>query len=305
MKLSIDFAFAGFDIIKKNPLAVLLWGVAAMVFGLLSSVLMIAIAGPAIMALQAQGETPTADPSQVFGQLGALAPVWLIMIIIGLLSGAIIQCAVFRSQLRPGDGGFGFMKLGGDEVRQVIVTILYFLAFMVFYVLFAVVFGILAAMTGFLGEARGIGIFVIVIAGFATFLYIISRWSLVLVQSYDERKINIFGSLKLTKGAGWTLFFGYLLLGIVLIIAVIIIYAILFGATMGASLGSGGDLVSSLQKMTQPDMSSLPALFTVSFIIQTLVSGLLSGVVYALMYGASVSAYQTLTAKNTVKADVF
>ena len=62
MKLSIDFAFAGFDIIKKNPVAVLLWGVAAMVFGLLASVLMVAMAGPAIMALQAQGETPATDP---------------------------------------------------------------------------------------------------------------------------------------------------------------------------------------------------------------------------------------------------
>ena len=33
MKLSIDFAFAGFDIIKKHPGAVLLWGVVAMVLG--------------------------------------------------------------------------------------------------------------------------------------------------------------------------------------------------------------------------------------------------------------------------------
>ena len=145
----------------------------------------------------------------------------------------------------------------------------------------------------------------IVIGAFVAFLYFVSRWSLVLVQSYDEKKINIFGSLKLTKGAGWTLFFGYFLLGIVLIIAMIVIYAVLFGVTMGASLGSGGDLASALQKMTQPDMSSLTSLFTVSFIIQTLVGGLLSGVVYALMYGASVSAYRTLAAKNTGKADVF
>jgi hypothetical protein len=305
MKLSIDFAFAGFDIIKKNPVAVLLWGVAAMVFGLLASVLMVAMAGPAIMALQAQGETPATDPSQVFGQLGAMAPGWLLAMVIGLLSAAIIQCAVFRSQLRPSEGGFGFMKLGGDEIRQVVVTILYFLALMVFYILFAIVIGILAVMTRLLGDAGGIAMIFIVIGAFVAFLYFVSRWSLVLVQSYDEKKINIFGSLKLTKGAGWTLFFGYFLLGIVLIIAMIVIYAVLFGVTMGASLGSGGDLASALQQMTQPDMSSVTALFTVSFIIQTLVGGLLSGVVYALMYGASVSAYRTLAAKNTGKADVF
>jgi hypothetical protein len=305
MKLSIDFAFAGFDIVKKHPVAVLLWGVAAMVFGLVASVLMVAMAGPAIMALQAQGETPATDPSQVFGQLGAMAPGWLLAMVIGLLSTAIIQCAVFRSQLRPDDGGFAFMKLGGDEVRQIVVTILYFLAFMVFYLLFAIVVGILAVTTRLLGEAGGIAMIFVVIGAFVAFLYIVSRWSLVLVQSYDERKINIFGSLKLTKGAGWTLFFGYFLLGIVMLIAVIVIYGILFGITMGASLGNGADLASAFQKMTQPDMSSVTSLFTVSFIIQTLVSGLLSGIVYALMYGASVSAYQTLTAKNTSKADLF
>lgn len=305
MKLSIDFAFAGFDIIKKNPVAVLLWGVAAMVFGLLGSVLMVAMAGPAIMALQAHGQTPAADPSQVFGQLGAMAPGWLLAMVIGLLSAAIIQCAVFRSQLRPSEGGFGFMKLGGDEVRQVVVTILYFLALMVFYLLFAIVIGILAVMTRLLGQASGIATVIVVIGAIVAFAYIVSRWSLVLVQSYDEKKINVFGSLKLTKGAGWTLFFGYFLLGLVLIIAMILIYAILFGITMGASLGNGGDLVSAFQKMTQPDMSSVASLFTASFIIQTLVSGLVSGMVYALMYGASVSAYQTLTAKNASKADLF
>jgi hypothetical protein len=309
MKLSIDFAFAGFDIIRKHPVAVLLWGVAAMVFGLLTTVLMVAMAGPALMALQAQGETPSADPSQVFGRLGAMAPVWLIAIVIGLLSGTIIQCAVFRSQLRPKDGGLGFMKLGGDEVRQAVVSILYFLAFMIFYVLFvlvvSIVIGLLAAITSPLGNASGIIAVILVVVAFVAFFYIMSRWSLVLVQSYDERKINIFGSLKLTKGAGWTLFFGYFLLGIVVIIAAVVIYAILFGATMGASLGSGGDLTSALRQMGQRDMSSVAALFTVSFLIQTLVGGLLSGVAYALMYGASVSAYRTLATKNTSKADLF
>lgn len=305
MKLSIDFAFAGFDIIRKHPVAVLLWGVAAMVFGVLASVIMVAMAGPAIMALQAQGQTPAADPTQVFGQLGAMAPGWLIAMVIGLVSGAIIQCAVFRSQLRPGEGGFGFMKLGGDEFRQVAVTILYALAIFVFYILFALVIGILTVITRFAGEASGIAMVVVIIAAIAAFLYILSRWSLVLVQSYDERRINIFGSLKLTKGAGWTLFFGYLLLGIVMVIAMIVIYAILFGVTMGGTLSSGGDLASAFQKMTQPDMSSVTSLFTLSFIIQTLISGLLSGAFYAVMYGASVSAYQTLTAKKTSKADVF
>lgn len=306
MKLSIDFAFAGFDIIRKNPVAVFLWGVAAMVFGLVASVLMVAMAGPALMAFQSQGSAPPTDPSQVFGQLGALVPAWLIAMAIGLLSGAIIQCGVFRSQLRPNEGGLGFMKLGGDEFRQVAVTIISFLVFMVVYFLFIIAVLILSLMTRLLGEAgSSIAMVFVFIGGFVAFLYFLSRWSLVLVQSYDERKINIFGSLKLTKGAGWTLFFGYLLLGIVAIVALILIGAIAVGITMGTTLGSGGDLASAFQKMTQPDMSSIPALFSVSFIIQTLISGLISGVFYAVMYGASVSAYRTLTASSASKAELF
>lgn len=308
MKLSVDFAFAGIRIITKNPAAVLLWSLLATVVSLVTTVVMVAMAGPALTALQTYEPAQDGDPAQLMTHFAELAPVWAIALVVAILSASIIQCAVFRSQLRPQEGGIGFMKLGGDEVRQFIVFILYILAFIVFYILFAIVAGILigiaAGVMAVNAIAGGILIGVAIVTEFVAFLYITSRWSLVLVQSYDERKINIFGSLKLTKGNGWALFGGYFLLGIVMMIAMIVIYGIMFGVTMGVTLGNG-DLASVFQQMTQPNMSSVSALFTPVFIIQTLVGGLLSGAFYAMIHGATVSAYQTLMAKNASKADLF
>ncbi|ESQ80081.1 hypothetical protein [Asticcacaulis sp. YBE204] len=305
MKLSIDFAFAGLAIIRKNPVAVLTWGAVALVVSLVTNVITIVLAGSALATLQGYEQSPPSDPMAVFGQIGAMAPALILSIVIGLTVAAVIQCAVFRSQLQPEARGFAYLQLGAAEVRQIFATILWTLAFIGFYILFAVAVGIsvglLSLVTQINGFLGGLLIFIAGVAAFVGFLYVLSRWSLVMIQSYAEEKIDIFGSFKLTKGNGWTLLGGYLLLGLATIIVMIVVYGVLFGITMGA----GGDFMSSIQQMSQPDVTSLSALLTPGFLIQLIVGGLLSGVFYAVMHGAAVSAYQTLTDKKIASASVF
>lgn len=305
MKLSVDFAFAGIEIIKKNPLAVLVWGLVYLVVSVVSSVLLVLMAGPALTALQNYQTTPDADPMQVFGYMGNLAPAYLIVIVLGLFISAILQCAVFRSQLQPGAGGFAFLKLGGDEFRLFLVTILWGLAFFLFYVLFLIGVGLSIALVSVIGQfspfLSGILIFGLIVAGFILFFYILSRWSLATVQSFAEKKISIFGSFKLTKGQGWKLFGGYVLLGLVMIIIMIIVYSVVFALMVGTS----GGWTQAIAQMTRPDLSSLNALMTPMFLVQALMGGLLTGGFYALIYGASAAAYSALSDKGTRSVEVF
>jgi len=305
MKLSIDFAFAGIEIIKKNPLAVLVWGLVYLAVSVVSSLVLVVMAGPALTALQNYRTTPDADHMQVFGYMGNLAPAYLILIVLGLVVAAIIQCAVFRSQLQPGEGGFASLKLGGDELRQIAVGILWALAFFLFYIVFGIALAILIGIVSIVGQfseiVAGILIFLLVVGGIGAFLYIISRWSLAAVQSFAEKKINIFGSFKLTKGQGWKLLGGYLLLGLVMIVIAIIVYCLIFALMIGTS----GGWTQAITQMSRPDFSSLSALLTPIYLVQTLVSGLLMGGFYALIYGASAAAYRALSDKGTQSVDVF
>ncbi len=305
MKLSVDFAFAGIEIIKKNPLAVLVWGLVYLVVSVVSSLLIVAVAGPALTALQNYQTAPDADPMQVFGHLGALVPVYLIAGVLGLISSAIIQCAVFRSQLQPGAGGFASLKLGGDEFRQILVGILWALALALFYVLFGIALAISIGLISLIGQVSeivaGILIFLLVVGGIVAFLYVVSRWSLASVQSFAEKKINIFGSFKLTEGQGWKLLGGYLLLGLVMIVIMIIVYSLVFALVVGTS----GGWVQAITQMSRPDMSSVTALLTPIFFAQTIVSSLLMGGFYALIYGASAAAYSALSDKATRSVEVF
>ncbi|MDC7677343.1 hypothetical protein [Asticcacaulis machinosus] len=305
MKLSIDFAFAGFEIIKKNPVAVLLWGVVYTVVSLVATVLMVLMGGTSLAALQSYEQSPPADPTAVFGQLAAILPSALLAGLIGLVVSAVIQCAVYRTVLQPSAKGFGYMQLGSHELRQVIATILWYLAFFLFYILFLVAAMIPLVLASLVTRANGvlggILIFIVAVAAVVAFIYILSRWSLALVQSFDERKINLLGSFKLTKGSGWTLLGGYVLLTIVVIMIAAVVFGVLFGVAMGMGIGFS----EAASQIMQPDMSSLTALFTGIYGIQIVISGLLSGIGYALFYGATTAAYQALSTKGTNAADAF
>lgn len=304
MKLTTDFAFKGIDIIKTNPMAVLVWGAVSTGFSVLMSVLMVIIAGPQLAALQNIDESQGAEALMQFGAMG---PVFMIAAIGGLLTTAIVQSAIFRSQFEPDAQGLAFLRFGGDEVRQVIAIVLWFLAFILFYFLFLLALMLFMAIMGFIGSLSSIlgGILMVLVSitGLVTFFFILSRWSLAMVQSYAEKKINILGSFKLTKGHGWTLLGGYILLFLVVLVMLIVFYVVIFGLVM--AIGLSGDFMTTFQQMAQPDMSSVSGLFTPMFIIQTLLGVAVSGVFSTLAYGATVAAYRTLVPDIKASASVF
>ncbi|MBW8304105.1 MAG: hypothetical protein K0M78_09230 [Brevundimonas sp.] len=125
-----DAAFEGFRLVRRNPMALVAWALLYAVVSLASLFAMSRTIGPItewgqrMDALESQ--SPSATPEEVmaafqgFGEvmlgLGWLLPVSLIVT-------AMLMAAVARAVLNPRAGGFGYLRLGMDEVRVFVVTL--------------------------------------------------------------------------------------------------------------------------------------------------------------------------------------
>ncbi|MFN3814810.1 hypothetical protein [Brevundimonas sp.] len=244
-----DCAFEGFRVARRTPVTILIWALAYIVV----TALMFALVGGSFVAVMAaatdlQGVTnPTpADFEPLWAAYAGMA--WILPV--SLVFGAVMYTAALRVVLHPTDKGFGYMRLGMDEVRIFVVTlVLGVLAFLASVVVFGIagVLGGLASVAA--GDAGGLIAFVLILAAVVVFIWLAVRFSLALPITLAEKKFAIFDSWNLTKGRVWSLI-GMTLIVIVMaivvsILASIIILPLMFftggmnelAAMEGASLG--------------------------------------------------------------------
>ncbi len=211
-KLSVDFAFEGFRLIRQKPWVVLTWGLVTLVLTVAVCAGVYFAVKPLIPQLQNLPDKP--DPNLMMGFLAAIIPAYFIIIILALLISAVFHCAVYRAVLgNRGSAGLGYMRLGGDEWRQVGANLVMFLLILVAEI--AVVAGGFAIYAG-VNQAGGQGAAVaaVVVYGIAivvALIWVAVRLSLYSVQTFDTRSINLFGSWRLTKKHFWILFAGYII----------------------------------------------------------------------------------------------
>ncbi|EGF90327.1 putative membrane protein [Asticcacaulis biprosthecium C19] len=303
MKLDIEFAFEGFRILRKRPWAVAAWGVVFLLANLIGFGSFVPLALPALIQLfNSSGSAP--DPAVIASLIAGLILPYIVLFIVMILAGAVVSCAVFRAALTDEKPGFGYLRLGGDEFRLILVHIIFSLMFVGFYLVCAIVGGILTfAFSQIDEDLAGLGVGLTILLGLGVMIWLMVRLSLFSVQSFDEKRINLFGSWKLTKGKAWTLFGGYLLAGILAVVVETIVMtvvwfvmAIVMFANMGAwqSIGNSAtpDLTAILW-VVGPMLAGYIAVFSlVAWPIMT-----------AILVGAPAAAYRALSDRhpNTVE----
>jgi hypothetical protein len=291
MPLSLDFAFEGFRIIREKPKLILFWGLVLLIGGGLGQLLLVAIGGPALERLA--GLAPSTDPnvllplySKLFAAYAALLPVLMV-------TNAIIACAVFRATWGEPDDRFGYLRFGADEWRQIAVSILFLLIYLALAFAVSLIAGPIA---GLAGDKAGAVAAPVLALGFAAIVVILLRLSLCNVQSFDQKRITMFDSWKLTRGRGWTLLGGYVVAGIMAVFVVALCGAIYGAVTIGLY---GGDWSTLNIWLTQPDMTSLQAYLKPLMIGWLIYSNLfISPLVIALLSGAQAAAYRTLAGQT-------
>ena len=289
---STEAAFAGFNLLRREPVTWAIWGGVTLVWSLLLGAVLVGMIGGQLAAFQAAtapGATP--DPSATLARMGAMAPGYLVIMLLSIGFYAVWYAAVNRALLRPGDGGLAHLKLGGDEARQLGVMCLLLLVMLGVYIVVLLGVGILVGVIALALRSAGpivTGLLSIIMAfgALAAFLFVGVRLSLASALSFDTSRIDLFGSWALTRRRFWPILGAYVLAALMLMV-VYIALAVVFGAAM---LGLGGG-IGAMSHVFQPDMTSFGAYFAGPTLLWMVMSAIVSPLMLAVMLGVPAAAY--------------
>jgi hypothetical protein len=297
-----DTAFEGFRLTREQPQALAVWTGFSLVVSLVSLGLMLSSGLAKAMMLAEQGNN---DPTATFDALMKGGPAYFLMLAFGLVVQGVMMSAVFRAVLRPEDKRYGYLRLGMDELRQIVLFLILVLILMVAIFLIVLVGGIVSALVhGLLSSLGSGGVALGVLAGFAIGIgmaglavYVVVRLSLAPPMTFAAGRLRVRHAWKMTKGAFWRLLGSYFLamvmFVVVLVLALVVVAGI--GGILGLVLGYGMEGVGSI---FHPDLSSLKAYMTIPTIVYTVFSAALTAVYYAVVFAPPAVAYQALSVNH-------
>lgn len=195
-----DAAFEGFRIVRRNPLAVLFWAVAYILF----FAVFFAAFGGSLASLMATtealegtqpGQQDLAGLGQAYiGLVGVALPLALIL-------GAVLNAAVARAVLQPGERRFGAIRLGGDELRVLAVSVTLAIVMGVAALVLLTVVGVAAGLAAQISQGLAVIVSLLLgLASLAAWIWISIRLSLAVPLTVAEKRIAPFASFALTRG---------------------------------------------------------------------------------------------------------
>jgi len=286
-----DAVFEGFRVVRRQPLALVFW---ALFYAAIMAAAF-AMIGPSLIGfvtateqLEQSGATPTMeDFAPLFQMMGLL---FAVLLPASLITSAMMHAAIARSVLRPGESAFGYLRLGMDEVRVLVVSVVLFVVFMVLMAVSSGLIGVAVGMT-VAAEAPALWLLVVllVLATIALFAWLFVRLSLAIPITMAERRIAIFDSFGFTKGRFWPL------LGMALLAWFLSMVVGLLGSlvAMPLELATGGGIKAlegledeSLQVILQ---SAWPAIGA-----WILINAVMSALQVAVVYAPFAAAYRDI-----------
>ena len=244
-ELSIgDAVGSGFQLIRRRPAAVLLWGLvelalAAATAGLFGSFYLDVISQ---VLANAQSGATTSSP-EVMGRILSMQMSSYLLSLVSMFVRTVLYCAAFRSVLRPDDSRFGYLRVGAAELFLFIILIGVYIAAIVALVVPLLVAGVLVAG---LVAAHAVAAAVIVgivasVALFVGIVYVALRFSLVGPMTVDDGKFHLFDAWALTRRHAGGLFVLALCLFAILLIGEVVVglVALLTGISLLSSLAGG------------------------------------------------------------------
>jgi hypothetical protein len=284
-----DAAFEGFRVVRQHPRALVFW---ALFYAVLIAAALALVGGSVIglMSMAEQLETSgAASPEAFLPVLTSYAAILGVILPISLVASAMLYAAVSRAVLRPAESAFGYLRLGMDEVRVLVVSVALFLVYMVLATVVAVLIGVVAGIaTSAEMPALWLVVVLLVIAAAALFIWLSVRLCLAIPITMAERRIAIFDSFGVTKGRFWPL------LGMALLAGVMSIVVSLLGSlvAMPVQLATGG-----LQGLAELEGEGLPVILQAAWpaiAAWVVVNAIMSALQVAVVYAPFSAAYRDL-----------
>jgi hypothetical protein len=231
---------------------------------------------------------------------GRLLPGYAVFLAIGIASNAVFGAAMMRAVLRPSDDRFGYLRLGADELRQLLLGLLILAVFLGAYLGLAILMGIVGGILAVVvktAPAALVGVTIVVLFGGMTALAV--RLSLAAPLTFDTARIDLAGAWRLSRGRFWPLFgtyvFTFALVVVVYLLSLLVIFAL--GTVM-----RGGDPAAA---MASPDATSLKAYFAPARLAESVLMAGVSALVWPVMFTPPAAVYRSLTMSGTAAARPF
>ena len=291
-----DAAFEGFRLVRRKPVALIAWALLYAVLSLASVFAMSNAIGLMVEWGERAEALESAEPTQaevmaVFQGFGEVMRSLAWLLPVSLIVGAMLMAAVARAVLRPEMKRFGYMRLGMDEVRVFVVSLVLCILLFGAWLALALLVGLLAGVAGATG-ASWMWLVVVLggLAGLAAIVWLAVRLSLAVPITVAENRFAIFDSFALTKGRFWPL----LGMAVIAFVMVLVISLLAMVVTLPLNLMTGLESWS-FGSNADPEVMAAALDVTNPWVI---VNALDEAVVYALtvgvMYAPFAAAYRDI-----------
>ncbi|HYC66600.1 hypothetical protein [Brevundimonas sp.] len=284
-----EAAFEGFRLVRRNPLVLVAWTV---LYAVVSLAALFAMAPVVEQLVGWQEEARTlregAEPGidavwSMMAEFGGIMIQMAWLIPVAMVVEAMMAAAVARGVLRPRNGAFGYLSLGMDEVRVLVVTFVLGLFMILACVAVSVAFGVVVAAARSAGAGGWIGLIVFLglLAGVWLLIWLAVRLSLAVPITVAEQRFAFFDSFALTKGRFWPLL-GMAVIAIVMVIIIELLSSIVsmpVGVMSGLESPAWGSNPSPEHLRAMLDSSNPWVILSV--VIESVVKALTVGVIYA------------------------
>ena len=302
-----DALGAGFGLVKRRPVSVLVWGLTFLLLGVaLPMGLIVGLMGSDYLALlrSARPDIAPMSPAAATGMMRPLVAKWLllqpILLLVGLLLRPVLTAAVFRAVLRPRERGLAYLRLGWPEIWLVLVD---FVARILAAMLF-VALALAGLIVGFILNAvfqsqnldwavRGAAFATLGILLFAIFIGICVRFSMAWPMSFAEGQFRLFESWELTRRHAWKLFGLALLIGLVCA-AVGVVCETVAAVTVVLAVGGGHWSQAQILALVQDPRALLTPGLELGLAVGALAGAYLGGALFAIAVAPWAVAYREL-----------
>lgn len=239
---------AAFNLMRRRPGAVFVWGLLVLGPMLLFVPMMLAFMSDFVTSIEAEsmaGVDPVTAPfpAEAFAGMVGMQAAGGLLNLLQMLAMVVVYPAIMRAVIRPDERSWFSLRIGMDEVRVAVVSLVLFGGLYIVMMVVMMLAMVVGAVAVGLGGQHGGGLFVVVMMGLMgafmiAALCVFARFSLMAPASLQYRTFAFSEGWRLGKGQ-WGRLIGLHLvsMAVILLIELLLAMVVLIGALAVVNMG--------------------------------------------------------------------